>query len=418
MHLSALLERLQQLQSQSRWQESRTLLETYLADQPDDAIAQLYYVNTLSSLGEKKMARELMGPMLAEYPDNPSVLRLAAIIELNDHKPKVAERYGRQLLEMDAEDDDALVLMAKVKLDQRNYDAALSYAEQALEVDAQNMEALNVKIYVGGLLGRKDTTDTIGEALNLNPEDSSTIANHGYQLLREGKVDEALERLKYALSLDPTDQLAHFVMLEALKARFWPYRLYFKYKEAMAKLSGGASFGIMIGLWFGVNYLNRLAGQQPDLAPFLMPLVYVMVGIFLLTWIIDPIMNFYLLTNPYGRHLLDQEDKTMAALVGGSLSLAVLSLIGYLVVGGPLLQGLAFAFLVLTIPLGSFLRPVRKSQKQILTVYTVVLALVGIGGLLLANGWLINVALFGLLAYQFLINGMMARESGRTFGEE
>lgn len=418
MSLSALLERLHQLQSQARWQESRTLLETYLADRPDDAIAQLYYINTLSSLGEKEQARELIGPLLGEHPDNPSVLRLAAVIELNDRKPKVAERYGRQLLEMDAEDDDALVLMAKIKLDQRNYDAAINYAEQALEIDAQNLEALNLKIYVGGLLGREDTIDTIGEALHVNPEDSSTIANHGYQLLREGKVDEALERLKYALSINPSDQLAHFAMLEALKARFWPYRLYFKYKEAMAKLSGGASFGVMIGLWFGVNYLNRLAGQRPDLAPFILPLVYLMVGLFLLTWIIDPIMNFYLLTNPYGRHLLDREDKLMASLVGGSLGLALLCLVGYLTVGGALLQGLAFAFLVLTIPLGSFLRPIRKRQKTMLTVYTVVLAIAGIGGLLLANGWLVNLALFGLLAYQFIINGMMARESGRTFGEE
>ena len=207
-------------------------------------------------------------------------------------------------------------------------------------------------------------------------------------------------------------------MLEALKARFWPYRMYFKYKEAMAKLSGGANFGIMIGLWFGVNYLNRLASQQPDLAPFLMPLVYFMVALFLLTWIIDPIMNFYLLTNQYGRLLLDKEDKLMASLVGGSLGLAALCLLGYLLIGGALLQGLAFAFLVLTIPLGSFLRPLRQKQKTILTIYTICLAVAGIGGLLIGNGWLVNASLFALLGYQFIINGMMVRESGRTFGEE
>lgn len=418
MQLNALLERLHQLQSQARWPESRELLESYLSDHPDDPVAQLYYINTVLNMGEKTLARELVGPMLAEHPDNPSVLRLAAVIELSDDKPKIAERFGRQLLEMNAEDDDALVLMAKIKLDQRNYDAAISFADQALEIDAQNTEALNLKIYVGGFLGRTDTEQTIKEALHVNPEDSSTIANHGYQLLREGKVDEALDRLKYALSINPNDQLGRYAMLEALKARFWPYRLYFKYKEAMAKLSGGASFGIMIGLWFGVNYLNRLAGQQPNLAPFLMPLVYFMVALFLLTWIIDPIMNFYLLTNQYGRLLLDKEDKLMASLVGGSLGLAALCFLGYLLVGGALLQGLAFAFLVLTIPLGSFLRPLRQKQKTILTIYTIGLATAGIGGLLIGSGWLVNVSLFALLGYQFIINGMMVRESGRTFGEE
>ncbi|MEM9930530.1 MAG: hypothetical protein AAF840_11970 [Bacteroidota bacterium] len=415
MQLNALIERLHQLQSQARWTESKQLLETYLTDNPNDVIAQLYYVQTISNLGEKQLARDLMGPIIAEYPDNPTVLRLAATVELNDDKPEMAEQYGRQLLLMNAEDEDALVLMAKIKLDQRNYDAALSFADQALAIDAEHTEALNLKIYIGGFLGKEDTSATIEEALHVNPEDSGTIANHGYQLLRDGQVNPALERLKYALSLNPQNQLARFAMLEALKARFWPYRMYFKYKEAMAKLSGGASFGIMIGLWFAVNYLNRLAGQQPEWAPYLMPLVYLMVGLFLLTWIIDPIMNFYLLTNKYGRLLLDKEDKIMASLVGGSLALAILSLLGYLVFGGALLQGLAFAFLVLTIPLGSFLRPIRQQQKTILTVYTVALVIMGIGGLLISSSLMVNIALFGLLAYQFIINGMVAREAGRTF---
>ncbi|WP_175489215.1 tetratricopeptide repeat protein [Neolewinella agarilytica] len=413
----ALIERLNILQQQSRWQDCKELLESYLADSPDDSIAQLYYVNTLTNLGEKKLARELIEPMLEESPDDPHVLRLAAIIELNDDKPKVAEKFAALLVEMNPEDDDAHTLMAKVKLDQRNYDAALQYIDQALALDPENQEALNFKIYISGFLGKSDTHQALQDALNLNPEDSGTVANHGYQLLREGKVKEALERVKYALSLNPENQLAKYVMVEALKARFWPYRMYFKYKEAMAKLSGGASFGVMIGLWFGVNWLNRLGANNPDLAPFTTPVVYFMVALFLLTWIIDPIMNFYLLTNPYGRFLLDDDDKLMARLVGGSLGLALLSLAAWFGTGLFTFQALAFAFLVLTIPLGSFLRPIRKNQRMILTVYTIALAVTGISAILLEQGFLINVALFGLLAYQFIINGMMAREGGRTFGE-
>lgn len=417
MQLNALIERLNLLQSQARWPESRALLETYLADNPDDEIARLYYINTLTNMGEKALARELIGPLLEENAGDPTILRLAAIIELADNKPKIAEQFADTLLEMNPEDDDAHVLMAKTKLDQRNYDAALRYADQALAIHPQNTEALNLKIYVGGFLGNSDTESTIADALHVNPEDTGTIANHGYQLLRQGRTEEALERLSYALNLNPTNQLARFAMLEALKARFWPYRMYFKYKEAMAKLSGGASMGIMIGLWLGVNFLARMAETNPESAPYIMPLVYFMVSLFLLTWIIDPIMNFYLLTNKYGRLLLDEEDKKMAVLVGGSLGLAVVSLIAYLLSGVETLQMLAFAFLVLTIPLGSFLRPIQKRQKMILTVYTVALVLGGIGGILSGSSFLINAALFGLLGYQFVINGMMVREGGRTFGE-
>ena len=417
MQLNALIERLHLLQSQARWQESRTLLETYLADHPDEPIAQLYYLNTLSNMGEKERARELIGPLLSENPDNPMVLRLAAIIELNDKKPKIAEQFAGQLMEMDAEDDDAYTLMAKAKLDQRNYDAALHYTNEALAINPQNTEALNMKIYIGGFLGKTDTEETIAEALHINPEDSSTIANHGYQLLRNGKVEEALERLKYALSLNPANQLARFAMLEALKARFLPYRLYFKYQEAMAKMSGGASFGIMIGLWFGVNFLNRQASANPEYALYIMPVVYIIVFLFLMTWIIDPLMNFYLLTNKYGRLLLDKDDKLMASLVGGSLGMAALSLAVFLITGYSGFQLFTAAFVLLTIPLGSFLRPKRKQPRQLLTLYTGALAAFALFGIPLGSSLLINLALFGLLAYQFILNGMMVKEHGRTFGE-
>ncbi|MEO0734282.1 MAG: tetratricopeptide repeat protein, partial [Bacteroidota bacterium] len=334
-----------------------------------------------------------------------------------DKKPKVAEQFADQLLQLDPENDEAYLLMAKAKLEQRNYDAALRHLDHALAKDPQNQEALNLKIYVGGFLGKADTGTTIADALANDPEDASTIANHGYQLLREGKVDQALERLGEALAKNPNDSLGRFAMLEALKARFWPYRMYFKYQQAMAKLSGGASMGIIIGLWFGVNWLNRFAENNPGYAPFIKPLVYGMVGLFLFTWIIDPIMNFYLLTNKYGRLLLDQDSKLMAKLTGGSLGLALVSLLAYLSTGVFAFQAFAFFFLVMTIPLGSFLRPVRPKQRTILTAYTIGLVVLGLGGILLGNGYLINVGLFALLGYQFLINGMMAREGGRRFGE-
>lgn len=415
MTLQALLERLNLLQSQQRWAESKTLLESYLADDPDNWVARLYYINTLLNLGEKKRVRDLTEALLEEEPDTPSVIHLAARVELNDDQPKVAEQYANILLQMDAEDDDAHVLMAKCKLDQRNYDAALRYIDQALALEPENPEALNLRIYLSGFLNTGDTGDTIDEALHLNPEDPATIANHGYHLLRQGKVNEALDRLQYALSLDPTNQLGRYAMLQALRARFWPYRMYLKYQEAMSKLSGNASFGITIGLWIGVQMLSRLGRSNPDLAVITEPIVYVLVAIFILTWIIEPIMNFYLLTNKYGRLLLDEDDKLMATLVGGSLSLSVICLIGHFVNPLEIFLPLAAAFLLLTIPLGSFLRPIRKSQKQMTTMATIAIAVAALGGILTGTYFIVNIALFGLLGYQFLLNGMMAREGGRTF---
>lgn len=417
MNLDALLERLYILQSQQRWQESKELLETFLADHPVDWVAQLFYVNTVLNLGDKKEARELVGPLLEQHPDNSSVVRMAAVVELADKKPEAAERLARLLVELNPEDDDGYVMLAKSKLEQRNYDAAFKAIEQALALDPENQEALNLRIYLSGFLNTGDTNATIKEALNLNPEDSSTIANHGYQLLREGKIEEALDRLKYALSLNPTNQLARYAMLEALKVRFWPYRLYFKYQQAMSKLSGGAGLGVVIGLWLLVQFLSRIGRDNPAIGVITSPLVFILVSLFLLTWIIDPIMNFYLLTNQYGRLLLDKDDKLMARLVGGALGLSLLTILTRLALGYEIFLLLSLAFLLLTIPLGSFLRPIRTSQRNLATIATVGIAVVGLSAIIFNLPGLLNIALFGLLGYQFLINGMMAKEGGRTFGE-
>ena len=417
MNLEALLERLYILQSQQRWQESKDLLETFLADNPKEWLAQLFYVNTILNLGDKKQARTLIGPLLEQQPDNPAIIRMAAVVELADDKPVAAERLARLLVEMNPEDDDAFVVLAKAKLEQRNYDAALDAIDQALALNPENQEALNMRIYLSGFLQTGDTNSTIDEALHLNPEDSSTIANHGFQLLREGKVDEALDRLKYALSLNPTNQLARYAMLEALKARFWPYRLYFQYQQSMARLSGGAGLGVVIGLWLLVQFLSKIGRDNPNLAVFTTPLVILLVSLFLRTWIIDPIMNFYLLTNQYGRLLLDEDNKLMARLVGGSLGLSLLTILAWLALGYEVLLLLSLAFLLLTIPLGSFLRPLRKSQRNLTTLATFGIAVTGLGAIIFNLPGLLNIALFGLLGYQFLLNGLMAKEGGRTFGD-
>ena len=417
LNLQSLLSRIQILFQQGRWEDARQLLETYLDDNPQDRVARLMYAQSLVNTGETKTARTLVGGLLEEEPDNESVLQMACILELNDDKPAVAERYARTLIDLDARNSTAFELLAQVKLRQNNYDKAQQYARVALELDPANQAAANLNIYVTDLLATGNTDELLDDALARNPEDPDTIANHARTLLRAGKVDEALKRLKYALAINPRNQLARYVMLEALKARFLPYRAYMWYNESMAKLSGGASMGIIIGLWFGANWLGRLSGSNPEYAWIIDPVYYLLIGLFLMTWLITPLMNFYLLTNPYGRLLLDEDDKKMARLVGGSLGAAVISFLAYFFISDYRLLISGFIFVGLCIPLGSFLRSGRPKTRMYLTLATVAIAVLAFAGLLLDQPTLLNGAGLGLLGYQFLLNSMVARDQGRTFGE-
>lgn len=402
---------------QNRTTECRQVLENHLQDNPDDVIGQIYYVSVLTNMGEQELAREIIEPILHENPDHPTILELAATIELNDDKIPAAERIARMLLEANPRDEDAFVLMARIKLAQNNYDAVLHNVDEALAIEPEHTEALNLKIMVSSLLGKEDVGITVEEALAASPDNPGTIAQHAYSLLSAGKGKEALERAKYALSLNPENQMARYVMLEGLKSQNPLYRLYFKYNQFMARMSGGASFAVVLGLWFGVNYLNRFAGTNPEYAPFIKPVVYLAIGLFLLTWIITPLMDFYLLTNRYGKLLLDRKEKIMAKLVGAALGLAVIGFLGYAVLDTERGFLAALVGIGLMIPFGSFLRPIKKKQQQILGALAGVIAFLGLTAIFTANSSFFTIGVISLLGYQFLVNGMIAREAGRTFGE-
>ena len=405
------LQRVEILFQQSRFEEAKVLLHDYLEEHPGDLRAQYLLAASLLNAGNKKEGRKMTEQLLAQDAESPVFLALATEVELAEEMYEAADSLAGQLIRMEPESAGAHVLQARAKLGQRNYDRAYASIETALSHDPEDVQALNLKITLSGLLGHDTTRETIDEALQISPDDPHTIANQGYQLVREGKVTEALERLKYALSLNPSNQLARFAMMEALKARFWPYRMYFKYKEKMSKLSGGGSWAFIIGIYIVYNLVRRAAAEHPAL----WPIVYVLAGLFILTWVMDPLMNLYLLSNKYGRMLLDDDDKTMAKFCGASLLGAIVFLAAYIGTGNDQLIFNAALFVLFMIPLGTFLNANKPNNRRTTTLFTVGIVVAGLAGMALNLIPLIMVSVVGLFIYQWVINGILIRENSRTF---
>ncbi|MEO1518698.1 MAG: tetratricopeptide repeat protein [Bacteroidota bacterium] len=412
---SAVLQRVELLFRQSRFSEARELLQQHLADYPDDAQAQFYMASTFLQLGEKKKARQLSEMLLSKEPDAFHILALAVEVEMADENYERAENVADELVAKYPQYAESYVKLAAVKLAQRNYDRAMDAARLALEIDPENVDALNLKILVGGLLGDPSTKQSIEEALHLDPESASTIANQGMQLLREGKVKESLERIKYALSLDPTNEMARYAMMQSLKARFWPYRMFLKFAEFSARLSGQASWAVIIGAYVLYQVINNLANKYEALAPYLTPLVWLIGGLFLLTWILDPLMNLYLLSNPYGRLLLDEDSKKMAQFCGLSFGMGLLGFALHFALQTPPFLLLGILGILLMIPLGTFLKPSGKKNRQLMTYFTIGIVASGLLGILFGIGLLQWAALIGLFAYQWVINGILIKENSRVF---
>ena len=409
-----ILQRIQLLISQGRTDEADKQIRTFLENDPTSEYGRYLLAYILFFKGKSRESERILLQLQSEDPGNTNYLALLAEINLKEEEFASAEQRTDLLLEMDPDEVEYHNLKSRLKFAQRYYDGALQYSNSALVIDPENLEALNQKALLAGILGDKNVAhNAVLEALEKNPEDPYTIANHGHQLLSQGKVKEALERLSEALRLNPTNSLARYAMQEALKSRFWPYRLFYKYIHFMARLTAKGSWTVIIGAYVIYQIILWVGQTYEALAPFLMPVAYTLVAFFLLSWIINPIMNLYLMTNNYGRLLLDDEEKNMAKLTGLSLLLAILCFGVWYFQSINIFLFATFFFVAMMIPLGSFLSPYKKSNKQKLIYFTGAIFFFGIIGIALNKMMLMNIAFIGIFIYQFVINSMAISSSSR-----
>ena len=406
-----ILQRVELLISQGRTEDANQQIRSFLEDDPTSEYGRYLLAFILYFQGKSKESEKIVIHLQQEDPENPAYLALLAEINLREEELDLAEEKGKMLLQMSPYQ---VKFHNLIKFAQRYYDTALKYANSALEIDPENLEALNQKTLLAGMLGDKQSAkNTILEALEKNPEDPYTIANHANQLLKEGNVKESLERFKEALSLNPNNTLARYGMQEAMKSKFFLYKLFYKYFDMMGRLTANGSWGFVIGTYVLYRVLNYVSRTNEVLSPFVTPLMYLLLAFFVLSWIINPLMNLYLMTNSYGRLLLDQDDKKMAQYTGASLLIALVGFGLYFTLGGytNLMAGIFFVGMM--IPLGSFLAPYDEDKKKKLTLFTIGILLIGVLGIVLQNESLIIGAFIALFGYQIYMNSISISSSSR-----
>lgn len=412
MNTEAQFLKIELLFKQSRIPEAKSLLEEILGQHPDNFKARLYYVSVLLQSGQKEEARRISEALLADYPDSPAVLDQSIRIDLDDEYYEKATSKLELLQEMAAGDSDTYTLTARLYLKQRNYDRALKAVNQAIAIEPNDLNALNLKILIEGILGNTNTDQHVEHALSLDPENAGTQANHALKLLKEGKVEEALERVSEALRQDPTNEMARYVMAEAMKSRFWLFRLFFKYSQVVGRLTSKGSWTLIIGGYIAFRLVSSLSENYP----VFLPVFYILLALFILSWLVDPLFNLYLYFNKHGRLLLDEEDKIMALSVGGTLLIALGCQVWFLATANYDVGICALMFAIFAIPLSSFLKPNKKANQTRLKYYTGALILSGLIGCLISAWPFIPLTIIGTFIYQFVVNNMIIKENARVIG--
>jgi tetratricopeptide (TPR) repeat protein len=414
MNRSALIDRIQILFSQNRTKEAKTLLQSFLENNPDDYMARFFLAHVYLAEGENDKCRLLVDMLQEEEADDMDVLQLSTRVDLADEYYTKAESKCEILIESAPEESEAYMLMSQILIGQRRYDKAKYYIDKALEFDAENVEALNIKIHIDKYLGVEQTESTVKHALDIDPENPFTIANHGLQLLNDGKQKEAMDRIKVALDIDPNNPIAQYAMVEALKSRFWIYRMFYKYKVMTARLTANGSWGFIIGIYIAYRILHNVADKNPDWQFILYPLVYFIAFLFLMTWLVDAFMNMYLLTNKYGQALLSAEQKKSAQYCAIAFFVAIMMGVSYWMFGTDQLLYGTIMSIALMIPLASFLHPVKESNKTTTKYYTIALIGIALMAFIFNSGALFSLFALAVFAYQWVINGILIKENARV----
>jgi Tfp pilus assembly protein PilF len=386
-----------------------------LAGDPDDATAHALLALGLAHLEQGREAVEAGRCAVALAPEL-AFAHYAHGWALLEHDDMIAaERAAREALRLEP-DADAHALLAQVHIRQRRWQDALDTAERGLNVDPEHQGCGNLRALALTSLGQTAAaTSALHEALAADPDDAYAHANRGWLLLRQSRVEEALESFRAALRLDPTMDWARLGIIEAMKARKGPYRLILRYSTWAGSLSTRAQWFLIIGLYFGSRVARSLLRENPSLWPVLGPVMALYVLFVFGSWIADPLSNLLLRLNPIGRLALNRFETLASNVVGVCVAMAAIACFAFVATRATPWLVLAAVCALLLIPVGGAAKAHGTRAWRPLAAALLLLGACGAAAVMLSFAgapigptllvaFLLGTFLYGWVANYFLLN--------------
>lgn len=413
-----LIQRAQILIQQNRYEEAGKLLRDILSQDPNNVFVLAMLSQVKLQQQQIKEANELIDSAIALSPDTAYLFYIKATIATQSDKFDDAENNLQTAISIDPEEADYFALWASVKLTRKQYAKALELADEALERDPENILGLNIRSTALLKLNRKENSfATIEGALAQDPNNAYTHSNYGWGLLEKGDHKKALGHFREALKNNPNLQHAQAGMAQALKARYLFYRLFLKYAFFMGNLAKKNQWAVIIGIYLATRLINVLAKKYENLQPFLIPLMILIALFAFSTWVITPVSNLFLRLNPYGKYLLDKQEKLSSNFVAISLLVCVVGIVLYLLLSTIIWLMVAVFGFAMMVPVGSMFSGAKQNNK--LVIYAAGMFLLGTLGIIQAfiTSEPLNIFsilfLIGFVAYQWIANFMKMKQSNR-----
>jgi tetratricopeptide (TPR) repeat protein len=314
-----------ELLSDGRQEDAIAELDRLIREEPYNGV--LYAIRALvhADVGRLDAAAEDARTGCRISSDNAFVHFVSGAIALQQGGVVQAIRAAQAAQQLAPAYHEAMLLEARARAAAGQWPRVRALAASVAADDPGNEEAA-VLATVAASVERDNALDeaewkALAERFPLNPV---ARAASGWTKLTSGQISAAKGEFEQALALDPTMSWAKRGLVLTLKASNPIYALLLQFFLWFGKLPSRTRMLVLVGGVFGYNVLRRAAEDEPDLKPWITP-VLIAYGIFVaLSWLADPLLNLLLMTRAEGRRLLDADERRSALLVGGCLGLALL----------------------------------------------------------------------------------------------
>jgi tetratricopeptide (TPR) repeat protein len=417
MELDRALFKAEHLLKQQRYDEAYQEVNRYLALEPHSIPALMILTQAYLGLNKDENADEIASQLLRKDPSDADILFLKGVTQAQLGERKSALKFLNSALAFDPLKTQAYGLVASIYFQEADFEKSLEAADTGLRIDPHDELCLNYRSMALLKLNRKEEhLNADHQALKSNPMNPLTHASVGYSALQKGETDKAKAHFREALRIDPTNEYARQGMLQAIKATNLFYRLFLKYAFWMQGLKPQVRWAVIIIGYLMIQFLNRSSANLGAFAPVAEVIVAIYIIFAISTWIIEPVSDIFLRFHPFGKYVLSDEEKEVANICAGLLTIAVVGAIMLLsydlndVAWKNLGMYLLCSGIALTVVVSSVAsRTLEKSKRRLKTagiVFAVACSILVVSALVLPVFALdlFNWLIWGFVGYQFYAN--------------
>tara|TARA_R100000027_G_scaffold26772_2_gene19438 strand:+ start:13654 stop:14919 length:1266 start_codon:yes stop_codon:yes gene_type:complete len=338
------------LRDHSRYEDALEYFNQAIGVRPDSVEAFVEKALCEVQLGNTREAKASIDQAISIDPEHGMAYAVKALVLLELDRPRDGCVMAKKAVSIDAANPTFHRILGQSYFRMEKLDRAEASLREALSIDPDDETAANLLTALLRRQNRMDENrDHMDRLLESNPENAFTHFNAGYSALQSTEYKKAEEHFRESLRLDPNFDEARKGLLQSFRARSTFYSLFLRYCFLMQRLSGGARWGLIIGLLLAVRVGRSLLEKvHPSLAIALVAvyMIFVFWG-----FLVGGISNLIVLSDRNARYALKKVDVLEGFIVGGFFFSGLLFAACAMLFSLPVFLPLALGFSASTIPL-------------------------------------------------------------------